>query len=149
MTRIAYTSLLAATLVALASPRLAAQADPPIDTTRWVFIASAMAGSESTYVDTTTVQRTGGIFTVWVQYRYLRAQRTSGVARYTKIVERDAFDCAQGQFQAQEVVYYDGSRVAQTLSRADLKGSSNLMPPGSTIEGVSRFACSLRRHAPP
>jgi len=153
MTRIAYTGLLAATLVTLASSRLAAQADPPIDTTRWVLVGiSGDSSSQHIYIDTTTVRRTGDTVTVWAQDRFPHPEQANGGISYTRIVRRIAIDCAQSQFLMLIAIEYDGPKVALTLSRAELEaamGGWAPIPPGTIIEGESEFACSLPHRAAP
>ena len=146
MNLIAYAGLLSVALAELASSRLAAQADSPIDTTRWVLVNISPDGIRD-YIDTTTVQRAGDTVTAWVEHRWSHPQHARSV-RYTWTLVRSAFDCAHAQLMDLYLIAYDGPTETQTLSEAALGGWRPIAP-GTVGERESAFACSLPPRAAP
>lgn len=150
MNLIAYAGLLSVAIAASASSRLAAQADPPIDTTRWVLVSTA-PGNNRAYIDTTTIQRAGDTVTAWVETRFSHPKQADEV-RYTRTLARIAFDCAHAQVLALYAIAYDGPTETRTDSRAALEAESGgwvPIPPGTPAEGELKFACSLPPRAAP
>jgi hypothetical protein len=117
--------------------------------TEWVSVGKSAGESVDTYVDVSSLRRSGQIKRAWVKFVYAPHTHRGTADESNKwesyALHRNAYSCAEGNAKIEAItVYYDDGTQWSAPSSIIERMSFQPVLPGSLDEGAMNFVCARK-----